>query len=179
MQQHTATFQVLQEADTKTCAFSRAFNQTWNIGNHEALLVVHTHNAEARYQRGERIIRHFRFRRRYRADKRRFTGVWHAQHTHVRQQHQLQHQVTLITRRTHRFLTRSTVNRGFETGVAQTVPAAFSDHQTLTVFGHVAHRFARTLVDNACPYRHFDGNVFTTLAGAITACAILTTFRTE
>ena len=179
MKQYTATFQVFQEADTQACAFSRAFNQSRNVGNHEALFVVHTHHAQARHQGGKRIISDFRLRRGHRTDKRRFPGVWHAQHTHVRQQHQLQHQIALITRRTHCFLTRSTVNRGFETGVAQTVPATFSDHQTLTVFGHVAHGFARALIDNTRTNRYFNGNVFATLTGAITARAILTTFRTE
>ena len=170
---------MFQEADTQACAFSRAFNQTRNVGNYEALFVVHTHHTQARNQGGERIVSDFRLRRGHRTDKRRFTGVWHAQHPHVRQQHQLQHQIAFIARCTHRFLTRSTVDRGFETGVAQTVPAAFSDHQTLTVFGHVAHGFARALIDYTRTYRHFNRDIFTTLAGAITARAILSTFRAE
>ena len=59
------------------------------------------------------------------------------------------------------------------------MPAAFSDHQTLTMLGHVAHGFARALIDNTRTNRHFNRDVFATLTGAITARAILTTFRTE
>ncbi|MNJ02634.1 hypothetical protein D3C73_1626560 [compost metagenome] len=70
MQQDAATLQVLQEADPQTRAFRSAFNQTWDVSNHKALFVVHTHNAQTRHQRGERIIRHFRFRCRDRTDKR-------------------------------------------------------------------------------------------------------------
>ncbi len=179
MQQHAATFQVFQEANTEARAFSRAFNQPRNVGHDEALFVIHTYHAQAWYQRGERIIGNFRLRRGYRTDKRRFTGIWHTQHTDIRQQHQFQQQIALITRCPHRFLTRSTVDRGFETGVTQAVPAAFSDHQTLTMFRHVAHGFAGALIDNSRTDRHFNRNVFTAFTGAIAARAILTTFRTE
>ena len=93
MQQDAATFQVLQEANAQTCAFRSAFNQSWNIGNNEALFVVHSYHTQTWHQSGKRIIRHFRFSRRYRTNKGRFTRVWHPQHTDVSQQHQLQQQL--------------------------------------------------------------------------------------
>ena len=179
MQQDAATFQVLQEADTQTCAFRSAFNQSWNIGNNEALFVVHSYHTQTWHQSGKRIIRHFRFSRRYRTNKGRFTRVWHPQHTDVSQQHQLQQQLTLITRRTVGFLPWCTVNGRFETGIAQTVPAALSNQQTLTVFSHIAHGFTSTLVDYTRTYRHFNCDVFTALTGTVAACAILTALCTE
>ena len=179
MQQDAATFQVFQEANAQTCAFRSAFNQSWNIGNNEALFVIHTNHTQARYQSGKRIIRHFRFSRRDRADKGRFTRIRHSQHTDVSQQHQLQQQLALIARRTVGFLPWRTVNGRFEAGIAQTVPAALGNQQTLTVFGHIAHGFTGTLIDNTRTYRHFNRDVFTALTGTIAACAVLTAFCTE
>jgi hypothetical protein len=37
-------------------------------------------------------------------------------------------------------------------------------HQTLTVFGHIAHGLAGALVDNPGPDRHFYRHVFTVTA---------------
>ncbi len=80
---------------------------------------------------------------------------------------------------THGFLTRRTVNGRFETGVAQTVPAAFRHHQTLTVFGHIAHGLAGALIDNPGADRHFYRHVFTALTGTVAALTILPTFGAE
>ena len=179
VQQHAATLKMLQETNAKARAFRRAFDKTRNIGHHEAFLIIHAHHTKARHQRGKRIIRDFRLRCGDRTNERGFTSVWHTQHTDIRQQHQLQLQIAFLARRAHGFLARRTVNGGFETGVAKTVPAALRDHQTLAVFGHVAHRFARTLIDNARPDRHFDGHVFTAFTGAVAALAVLTAFGAE
>ena len=110
MQQYAAALKVLEEADTEACAFRCAFNQPRDIGDHKALLVVHTHHAQAWYQGGKRIVSHFWLGGGDRTDEGGFTGVRHPQHSDVRQQHQLQLQVALITRRTHGLLTRGTVN---------------------------------------------------------------------
>jgi len=47
------------------------------------------------------------------------------------------------------------------------------------MFGHIAHGFAGALIDNTRADRHFDGDVFTTFTGAVTALAVLTTFSAE
>ena len=179
MQQYAAALEVLEEADTEACPFRCAFNQPRDIGNYEALFIVHTHHAQAWHQGGKRIVSHFRLGGGDRTDEGGFAGVRHAQHPDIGQQHQLQLQVAFITRGTHGFLTRRTVNGRFETGVAQTVPAAFRHHQTLTVFGHIAHGLAGALVDNPGADRHFYRHVFTTLTGTVAALAILPTFGAE
>ncbi|AEW75414.1 hypothetical protein EcWSU1_03986 [Enterobacter ludwigii] len=179
MQQYAAALKVFQEADTQTGTFCSTFNQTRDISNHKALLVIHTDNAQAWYQRGKRIIRHFWLGCRDRANKRRFTGVWHTQHPDIGQKHQLQLQIALVARRTHRFLTRGTVYGRFETAVTQTVPAAFRHHQTLTVFGHIAHGFARPLVNHTRTDRNLNGHVFTAFARTVTALTVLTTLSAE
>lgn len=163
MQQYAAALEVLEEADTEASPFRCAFNQPRDIGNYEALFIVHTHHAQAWHQGGKRIVSHFRLGGGDRTDEGGFAGVRHAQHPDIGQQHQLQLQVAFITRGTHGFLTRRTVNGRFETGVAQTVPAAFRHHQTLTVFGHIAHGLAGALIDNPGADRHFYRHVFTAL----------------
>ena len=179
MQQYAATLKVFQEANAETGTFRCTFDQTRDVSNNEALLVIHTDNTQARYQRGKRIVRHFWFRRRNRANKGRFTGIWHTQHAHVCQEHQLQLQIALIARCTHRFLTRSTVNGRFEAAIAQTVPAAFCNHQALTVFGHVTHGFTGALVNHARTNRYFNGHVFTAFTGTVAALTVLTSFSAE
>ncbi|MNU02204.1 hypothetical protein D3C72_2458380 [compost metagenome] len=66
---------MLQEANTQTSAVSGTFDQPWDIGNHEALLVVHTYHTQAWYQSGKRIVSHFRLGSRHCADKGRLAGV--------------------------------------------------------------------------------------------------------
>ena len=179
MQQHAAALQVLQEANTEACAFRCAFNQPRDIRHHKALLVIHTHHAEAWHQRRKRIVSDFRLGSGNGTNKGRFTRIRHPQHPDVRQQHQLQLEIALIARRPHRLLTRSTVYGRFETGVTQTVPAAFGDHQTLTVLGHIAHRLAGPLVDYTGSYRHFHRHVFTAFTGTVAALAVLPALGAE
>ena len=72
----------------------------------------------ARHQRGKRIVGHLRLGGGHRADEGRFAGVRQAQHAHIGQQQQFQQQVARFTGGTQRLLTRCTVDRRFETGVA-------------------------------------------------------------
>ena len=59
------------------------------------------------------------------------------------------------------------------------MPAALSHHQTLTVFGHIAHGFTGALIDNTRTNRHPNGDVFATLTGTVAARAVLTTLGAE
>ncbi|MNE52885.1 hypothetical protein D3C80_1475820 [compost metagenome] len=59
------------------------------------------------------------------------------------------------------------------------MPTAFTHHQALTMLGHIAQRLASTLVDHTRTDRNFNGHVFATLTGTVTALAILTTFGAE
>ncbi|MNT81203.1 hypothetical protein D3C72_2207720 [compost metagenome] len=59
------------------------------------------------------------------------------------------------------------------------MPATFCHHQTLTVFGHVTHGLARTLIDNTRTDRHFNGDVFAAFTGTVAALTILPTLRAE
>ena len=98
MQQQLSTYQMLEEACAKASTVCRPFNQPRNIRNHKTAVLLNRDHAQIRYQSGERIIRHFRCRCRYRADKGRFSGIWQAQQTDVCQHLQFELQVTRLTR---------------------------------------------------------------------------------
>ncbi len=154
-------------------------DQPRNVGDHKALLVVHTHHAQARHQRGKRIVGHLRLGGGHRADEGRFAGVRQAQHAHIGQQQQFQQQVARFTGGTQRLLTRRTVDRRFETGVAQAMPAALGDHQLLLVAGHVAEDLAGALILHARADRHLDDDVFPAFTGTVAALAILAALGAE
>ncbi|MNC48935.1 hypothetical protein D3C75_980810 [compost metagenome] len=101
---------MLQEANTQASAIRGTFDQPRNIGNHEALLVIHTYHTQAWHQSGKRIVGNFWLCGRHGTDKGRLAGVRQAQHTHIRQQQKLQQDVTSFTGGAQRFLARSTVN---------------------------------------------------------------------
>ena len=59
------------------------------------------------------------------------------------------------------------------------MPAAFGDHQALTVLGHITHRLAGALIDDASPYRYLHRYVFTAFTGTVTALTVLPALSAE
>ncbi|MNY04839.1 hypothetical protein D3C86_1375390 [compost metagenome] len=111
MQQNAATLQVLQEANTQAGTVGSPFDQARNVGNNEALFVIHTYHAQAWDQSGKWIVGHFRLSGRHCTNEGGFAGVWQAKHANIGQQQQLQQDVTCFTGGAQRFLARRTVNR--------------------------------------------------------------------
>ncbi|CAI8950863.1 hypothetical protein EMIT0P291_50074 [Pseudomonas sp. IT-P291] len=179
VQQQTRTRQVLEEANAQTSTFGSALDQTRNIGNDEALPAIDADHTQVRHQRGERVVGNFRLGGRYRTDKGTFTGIRQTQQTDVSQYFHFQLQVALLTRLARSGLARRTVGTGFETGVAQTVPAALHYHQFLTGLGQVADDLLSRGVDHRGADRNAQDQVFTLLAGAVRAAAVGATLGIE
>ena len=79
MQQQARALQMTQKPVAESRTFGGAFDQSRNIGDDEAAVVIGPHDPELRRERRERIIGDFRPRCRDGADQRRLSGVRHAQ----------------------------------------------------------------------------------------------------
>ncbi|MNZ94168.1 hypothetical protein D3C78_1132690 [compost metagenome] len=172
MQQQAGTRQVLEEADTQAGTVGGAFDQAGNVGDDEALPAVDTDHTQVRHQGGERVVGDFRLGGRYRADEGALAGVWQAQQADVSQYFHFQLQITLLTRFARGGLAWRTVGTGFETGVAQAVPAALDHHQLLAWLDQVADDFLGGRVDHRGADRHAQDQVVALLAGAVGAAAV-------
>ena len=104
----------LQEPDAEPRAFRRALDEPGNVGHHEAAMLADAHHAEIRVQRGERIIRDFRPRRRHRADERRLAGIRQPEQTHVRDHLQLELERALLARQARPELARRAIGARLE-----------------------------------------------------------------
>jgi hypothetical protein len=99
-----------------------------------------------------------------------FAGVRQAQQADVGQHFHFQLQVTLLTRLARRGLARRTVGTGLETGVTQTVPAAWPPSASGPAWS--GHRSLPGWIDHGGADRHAQEQVFTLLAGAVGAAAV-------
>ena len=95
---------VLQESDSQSGAFVRAFNQAGNVGDHKRAPVARScvriggNHPQMRLQRGEWIRGNLRLRRGDARDERRFPRVRKTHQPHVRQQFQFEAQMALFAR---------------------------------------------------------------------------------
>jgi hypothetical protein len=138
VQQQTSALHVAQEQRAEAGAIGRPFDEAGDVGDHEALEGFDADHAEVRVQRGERVVRHLRRRRRNSADEGALAGVREAEQADVGEQLQLEAQLALLARPTWRRLARRAVHRGLEVDVALAAVAALGDQQALAVLGEVA-----------------------------------------
>src|SRR5690606_15025139 len=172
VQEYARASQVLEEADAQTRAFGGAFDQTGNIGHHEAAFVAYTHYTKVRHQRGEGIVGHARTRGGHRCDQGGLAGIGQTEETHVGDHLQLQLETTGFTRGAVGGLARAAVDAGFETGVTKAVEAAVRDQQALTYHQHVTEQFLGIRLVDTGAHRHTDLEVGAAGTGAVTLAAV-------
>ena len=51
---------MLQKLVAQACTFGGTFDQTWHIGDHEALRMPNAHHTQVRVQGGKRVVCNFR-----------------------------------------------------------------------------------------------------------------------
>ena len=61
--------------------------------------------------------------------------------------------------------------------VTQSTPTTFAHQYHLTDFSHISNDFQSIFIDHRGTHRHFDVQVFTSLAAHLTAHAALTVLR--
>ncbi len=173
--QHTATLEVLEEADTEASTFGSPFDEARNVGNHKGTGVLATHHAQVWHQGGKGVVGHFRTSGGNGADKGGFASIGQTQHADVGQQQQLQLQGTHFTRGAVALLARRPVDRAFETGVAKTVETALGDQQLLFVVSQITQQLAGVFIGSAGTDRHAQDLVLAAATSTVGALAILAT----
>ncbi|MNN36037.1 hypothetical protein D3C81_1499120 [compost metagenome] len=164
---------MLEETNTQTSAFRGTFDQTGNVGDHEALEATYADHTEVRHQGGEGIVRHFRLGRGNRTNEGALASIRQAEQTDVCQHLQFQLEIARLARLARRGLPWRAVGTGLEATVAEAVPATLGHHQTLPRLGQVTDDFLGTGINDGRSYRHRQDQVFTLGTGAVLAAAVL------
>src|ERR1700682_2917320 len=167
VQQHAAALHMAEEAVAEADAFMRAFDQAWNVGEHEFAAADVTH-AELRMQRGEWVIRNLRLGGADGGKKRRLAGVWQADDAGIGDELQPQPNGELGPRLAGIGVARRAVGRAFEPRIAETAIAAMRQHDALAEFGEIGKQRLAIFVVNLRADRHFEHHV-----GAVGAMAVL------
>ena len=81
MHEQFGALDVPQELCSESSAGVRAFDQSWNVGDHEIDVafvrqLAQRHNAQVGLERGERVVGDLRLRRRDARDQRRLAHIW-------------------------------------------------------------------------------------------------------
>jgi hypothetical protein len=131
MQQQPGTGQMAQKLDAQARAFGRAFDQSRNIGHHEAFQRPDPHHAQIGMQGGEGIVGDLGPSGGHGADQGGFAGVRHPQQPDIGDDFQFQPQIARLARRSRLGLARGAIGAAFVAGVAETVKAAARHQQPL------------------------------------------------
>src|SRR6185312_5277044 len=179
MQQQARARDVLEELDAEPRTFRRTFDQSGNVGDHEALIGADAHHAQMRLQRGERIVRNPRRGGGHRAYKSGFSRIRKTEHADIGQHLELQAQLAHLAWRARHGLARRAIRRTLEYRVAGAALAAHGNFQALAMLRQVADHFLGIDVDHGRTDRYPDDLVFAALAGHLAAHAVLATLGAE
>ena len=168
-----------QEEVAETGAFARAFDQTRDVGDHEALFGTDAHHAEMRMQGREGVVGDLGTGVAHGRDEGGLARVGHAQQTDVGKHLELKTQGAVLTGFAGRALTRRTVHARFEVQIAQAALAACGQKLTVAVVRQIGHGFARGLVDDERAHGHAQHDVFAARAEAVGAAAVFAVGREE
>ena len=157
----------------------RAGDETRDVGEDEARLVVDAHDAEVRHEGREREVRHPRPRGGDGADEGRFPGVREPEETRVRQHAQLESKVALGSRRAGLGAPGGLVGRGREVHVAAPAAPAARHHQLLARSAEVAEELAAIGVVDERTGRHTEDQVGAALPVLLFAAPVLAAPRAQ
>ena len=68
--QHPGALDVTEELVAESATLARALDESGDVGHHEFRGVIHAHDAEVRFESGERVVRDLRLRGRHGGDER-------------------------------------------------------------------------------------------------------------
>jgi hypothetical protein len=124
MQEHGTSFDMPEEPRSKPRTLVRAFNQARDVGEHEFLCDREPHHTQLRVQRGERVVRDLRPRRRHRGKERGFAGIRQPYQPRIGDQLQPQPDRALLAGPAFVGAPRRPVGRGLVVGIAEPAVAA-------------------------------------------------------
>ena len=174
MQQYLSTLYVTQEVMTKTYTLMRTFNQTGDIRQHKATLLIQAYYAQNRGQRCKMVGSNFGAGSAHLCDNTGLAYTRIAYQTNVSQQLQLQLQPTVFTGLALFGKGRSTVSAGNIAGIALTATAALSSHIGLTILNKVSHNSTGSIIAYQSTHRHLHENGIGAYTGAVFSTALTT-----
>ncbi len=146
MQQQARPRQVTQELVAEPDTLGCAFDETGDIGDHEAPAFAHAHRSQVGMQRRERIVGDLRPRVGHGRDQRRFAGVGHAEQADVRKHAKFEMQPPLFALLAACELAWRAVGARLEVEVAEAAGTALGEQQTLAVAIEIGDQGARFVV---------------------------------
>jgi hypothetical protein len=166
-----------EKLNAQAVAEMRAFNQSWNIGNHEAAEIRQLHDPEIRFQRSERVIGNLRTRCGDARDKRRLTGVREPDEPDICEQLQLEPQPPFLSRAARLMFRWRLMGRRGKTCVPASAASAARNDETLACLSKIVQLLARGFVVDNRPNRNLDLDRFSFGPGAIAAFAVAAALR--
>ena len=160
-------------------AFGRALDQSRDVGDDEAAVLVGAHDAEVGCEGRERIVGDLGPRGGDRADQRRLAGVGHAQQPHVGEHAQFEAEPARLAFLPGGRLPRRPVGARLEVQVAQAPATALRDLRALAVVGEVGEALAAVGVGHHRAHRHAQHDVLAALAVLVGTAAVLAALRAE
>ena len=175
-EEYGVTFDMAQEPQTETFALRGAFDDAWDVGDAEGLVVVVLHYAEVGCQSGEGVVGDFGFSCGHDRKESGFSGIGETDETDIGEDFEFDYDPTFFGRFARLGVARRLVGGGFEMVVAPTAPSAASDNGGLVVFGDFAQLFARFGVAAYASQRDVENLVGAFASGAEVLSAVLSVF---
>jgi hypothetical protein len=174
MHQHFRALDVPQEAVAEAMTFMRAFDQSWDIGHHEAAIAAQRHHAEVGRQRRERVVGDLRARRRDARDEGGLARVGETHEPDVGQQLQLEMQRLHLARFPGFGPPRCAIRGRHELRVAAAATPPFGDEHALSVVREIGDqaRAVSVLLEHERTDRHGDLEVRRRVTGAVAALSV-------
>jgi hypothetical protein len=172
MNQQMRTLDVTQKLNPETVALMSAFNQSWNVGDNEGLIISEGDHSQIRLKCCKRIIGNLRFSGRDPRDQRRLSSVRESDQTDIRQQLQLKAQVALITGATVFVFSGCLVRRRREASVPPSASASLGGSELLPRLREVEKLVARVRIVNHRTHGHWNLNGFPFLSRTIAALSM-------
>ncbi len=169
--QQAGALDVAQKARAQPVAGVGAFDQTGDVRDHKPALAGQLGDAEVRFKRGERVVRHARAGVTDLAQQCALTGIGLADQAHVGDELQFQAQIPLLAGLAVGELPRRLVRGRLEVLVAEAAAPAAGDEHALVQPIHVGQQLAGVGVVDQRARRDPDFQVGPGLAAALAARA--------
>src|SRR5581483_4791343 len=173
--EHLGALDVLEELRPEARAFTGAFDQSGDVGDHKRNLLIEFadgNDAEVWLERGEGIVGDLGTRCRDTRDQGRFADVWIADQSDVGEQFEFQAENAFLTDASGLGAAGRLVGGGLELGVAATATAAASNDHALIGTAEIVNDFPGCVVVNDGADGNFEDDVRAFAAGAIRAFAV-------
>src|SRR5215813_3422662 len=142
VEQQTRSLQMAQKPMPEACTLRRALDQSRNVGDDEAAVLVDANHPQMWLHRSKGIVRHSRACGRYRTYQRRLPCIGHSEKSNVGKHFELELEHALLASLAGCGLTRSTVGARLEMQIAQTALTTLGEQRALAVEREVRHQLA-------------------------------------